>query len=75
MAHEYDPSLNTPNAWGFLEKLPTGREEYVKLPKTPMLLAGMGPPPFDVTLPHTQEVRHIIELEEYEPGKWRPINV
>jgi hypothetical protein len=40
-----------------------------------MLLAGMGPPPFDVTLPHTNEVRRIIELEEYEPGKWRPLNV
>lgn len=29
------------------------------LPKTPMILAEMGPPPFRVTLP-SGEVRHVI---------------
>lgn len=45
-------------AWGVMED---GR--FVPLPKQPMLDAELGPPPFDVTLPHG-EVRHIIE----DPG-------
>jgi hypothetical protein len=42
--------------WGYIN--PTGAWERV--PKTPMLLANLGPPPFDVTLPHTGEVRRIV---------------
>ena len=41
--------------WGFVEN-----GKWVELPKVPMLLANFGPPPFDVTLPHTGEVRRII---------------
>jgi hypothetical protein len=40
--------------WGFIEE-----GAFVSLPKRPMVLANMGPPPFDVTLP-SGEVRHII---------------
>jgi hypothetical protein len=39
--------------WGFMSG-----DRFVQLPKTPLLLAGLGPPPFDVTLP--SEVRHVI---------------
>ena len=43
-------------AWGFIDSEGVWR----MLPKTPMLLANLGPPPFDVTLPHIGEDRHII---------------
>lgn len=41
--------------WGYIIEDGTWRA----LPKTPMLLAMLGPPPFDVTLP-SGEIRHII---------------
>lgn len=41
--------------WGYIGKDGAWRP----LPKTPMILAEMGPPPFDVTLP-TGEIRHVI---------------
>lgn len=37
------------------------------LPKVPMLLAGLGPPPFDVALP-SGEVRHVV----HDPVDGRP---
>ena len=46
--------------WGFAEA-----GMWIELPKQPMLLAGLGPPPFDVTLPHTGEVRRIT----HDPGE------
>lgn len=45
--------------WGYMEN-----GAWLKLPKVPMLLAHMGPPPFDVTLPHTEEIRRIIHNPE-----------
>ena len=45
-----------PLPWGYI--CPEGG--FRPLPKGPMLAAGMGPPPFTVTLP-IGEVRHIIE--------------
>jgi len=42
--------------WGYIDR----EGVYRPLPKIPMLLANMGPPPFDVTLP-SGEVRHIID--------------
>lgn len=40
--------------WGFIEQ-----DVFVALPKQPMLNDGLGPPPFDVTLPNGS-VRHVI---------------
>lgn len=42
--------------WGYIDP-EVG--DWRVLPKVPMLLAGLGPPPFDVTLPDGR-VRHII---------------
>lgn len=39
--------------WGFFDE-----HEFIEIPKTPLLLAGYGPPPFDVTLP-SGEVRRV----------------
>lgn len=47
----YDDGRN----WGFMVE-PT---IWIQIPKVPMLLANLGPPPFDVTLP-SGEIRHII---------------
>jgi hypothetical protein len=44
--------------WGFLM-----RGTFIPLPKIPMLLAGLGPPPFDVVLPNKQ-IRHVIHRPE-----------
>ena len=44
--------------WGFMNG-----ETWVPLPKVPLLLAELGPPPFDVTLP-SGEVRRVI----HQPG-------
>ena len=41
--------------WGFMED-----GAFVALPKMPMTMAQLGPPPFAVTLP-SGEVRNIIE--------------
>lgn len=51
MADDNDDGLS----WGYV----TAEGDWLVLPKGPMLLAGMGPPPFDVTLP-SGEVRHIV---------------
>jgi hypothetical protein len=45
-------------SWGYMDN-----GNWRELPKVPMLLAEMGPPPFDVTLP-SGEVRHIIHQPE-----------
>lgn len=45
MTHAYPQDDGKP--WGFI----TESGKWIKLPKTPMLLAGLGPPPFPVTLP------------------------
>lgn len=50
---------DTPRPWGYMRG-----ETFIRLPKQPMLLAGLGPPPFDVELP-TGRMRHVIE----EPGE------
>ncbi len=44
--------------WGFMEG-----DVFVGLPKGPMLAEGLGPPPFDVTLPNGS-VRHVIAMIE-----------
>jgi hypothetical protein len=41
--------------WGYFTEAGT----WVRLPKTPMLLAGLGPPPFKVKLP-SGEFREIV---------------
>lgn len=42
-------------AWGYV----TDDGVWHALPKTPLLLAGFGPPPFDVELP-TGEIRRVV---------------
>lgn len=34
-------------------------DKFIRLPKQPLLLAELGPPPFDVTLP-SGEIRHVV---------------
>lgn len=41
--------------WGYM-----AAGEFRPLPLQPLLLAGLGPPPFDVTLP-SGEIRHVVE--------------
>lgn len=41
--------------WGFIDETGVWRQ----LPKPPMTMAGLGPPPFAVTLP-SGEVRQVI---------------
>lgn len=48
--------------WGFMLG-----DTFRKLPVEPLLLAGLGPPPFDVELP-TGEIRHVISDPSYVPG-------
>jgi hypothetical protein len=48
--------------WGYL----MADGQFRELPKRPMVLGGLGPPPFRVELP-TGEVRHIIFKPE-EPA-------
>lgn len=48
--------------WGHLEG-----GVWRLLPKLPMTLAGMGPPPFWVTLP-SGEVRHVIHDPDWRPA-------
>jgi hypothetical protein len=50
-----DASRDDGRVWGFL--LDNGI--FIRLPKTPLLLAGLGPPPFDVILP-SGETRHVV---------------
>jgi len=52
MAVKYPTDDGLP--WGFMEG-----GSWRELPKVPMLLAEMGPPPFVVTLPDGRE-RHVI---------------
>jgi hypothetical protein len=40
--------------WGFMVG-----EAFVLLPKVPLLMAHLGPPPFDVTMP-SEAVRRIV---------------
>lgn len=40
--------------WGFMSG-----QQWVPLPKTPLLLAELGPPPFEVKLP-SGDIRHVI---------------
>ena len=44
--------------WGFMNG-----EQWVPLPKVPLLLAGLGPPPFDVKLP-SGEIRRVVHRPE-----------
>ncbi len=45
----------TDRRWGWIVN-----GEFRPLPIEPLLDAGLGPPPFDVTLP-SGEVRHVVE--------------
>lgn len=58
MSHS-QPSPDTVRLWGYILDDGTFRP----LPMAPLLGAGMGPPPFDVTLP-SGEVRHVVEAPE-----------
>lgn len=49
--------------WGYIQ----ADGNFRKLPKTPMVLAALGPPPFPVTLP-SGEIRHIIEASSLSKG-------
>lgn len=42
------------HSWGFLEG-----DQFIPLPKLPLLRAGLGPPPFNVELP-SGHVRHVV---------------
>lgn len=53
MTHSYPQDDGLP--WGFITEI----GEWVNLPKTPMLLAGLGPPDFWVKLP-SGEMRHVV---------------
>lgn len=44
--------------WGWMDG-----DTFRPLPKGPMLMANLGPPPFDVTLPQG-EIRHIIHAPD-----------
>ena len=46
MSDREDRARDDGKVWGFLEG-----EVFVVLPKHPMLMAGLGPPPFEVKLP------------------------
>lgn len=46
--------MNDPQRWGFMEG-----DQFIPLPKQPMLIAGLGPPPFTVNLPDGR-ARHVI---------------
>lgn len=46
--------------WGYMNG-----EDFVSLPKTPLLLGGFGPPPFEVSLP-SGDVRHVVHRPEVE---------
>jgi hypothetical protein len=59
---------DTPNQWGFATN-----QGVIPLPKLPMLKAGLGPPPFDVTLPGGQ-VRHVIEITD-QPAATTPQDI
>ena len=54
MADREDLKNDDGREWGFIS-----HETFVVLPKMPMLLAGLGPPPFDVKLPDGQ-MRHVV---------------
>jgi hypothetical protein len=41
--------------WGFMIET-----TWIKLPKTPMLLANLGPPPFEVAMPGRGTTRMIV---------------
>jgi hypothetical protein len=56
----------TDEPWGFIL---FGR--FIPLPKTPMLMAKLGPPPFDVTLPGAQ-VRHVVVRPSCTCGEHGP---
>lgn len=51
----------TDRPWGYMLG-----DTFIELPKRPMELAGLGPPPFAVQLP-TGKVRHVIEKPEDKP--------
>lgn len=60
MTQRFDQDDGRP--WGFMNG-----ETWVPLPKEPMLLGGLGPPPFDVTLP-SGVVRHVVHEPEVTDG-------
>lgn len=49
--------------WGFV----TEAGQWVPLPKIPLLLAGLGPPPFDVVLP-SGATRHVVHAPPAAPA-------
>lgn len=49
-----DSEHNDGRIWGFMSG-----DKFIRLPKQPLLLAELGPPPFDVTLP-SGEIRHVV---------------
>jgi hypothetical protein len=57
MSNKYPTDDERP--WGFI----TEAGQWVPLPKVPMLLAELGPPPFDVKLP-SGHIRHVVHEPE-----------
>lgn len=55
---ERDDAGDDGKVWGFLE-----HGIFVVLPKRPMLLAGLGPPPFTVELPDGR-LRHVVHAPD-----------
>lgn len=56
MAEDDDASRDDGLPWGYID---AAVGDWIVLPKIPLLRAGLGPPPFNVTLP-SGEVRHVI---------------
>lgn len=52
MAHSFPQDDG--KAWGFMSG-----DRWIELPKTPLLLANLGPPPFGVEMP-SGEMRHVV---------------
>jgi len=55
-----DAARNDGRVWGFMLDETT----FIRLPKNPLLLAGLGPPPFDGVMP-SGVVRHVV----HDPGE------
>jgi hypothetical protein len=57
--YAYERPLKEPGEdgqpWGFIDEAGV----WHRLPKTPMLLSALGPPPFDVVLP-SGDIRHVV---------------
>lgn len=59
MTDDGDRSRDDGRIWGHIED-----GKFHPIPKGPMLAAGLGPPPFDVTLWPDNRIRHVVHKPE-----------